>query len=565
MMRAAPAALAALLAVVPVAAVAQVHCAGQPIRRIDVHTAPVTAIEGRTLPRFVQGVANALSWETHPDVVRRELLFSEGQPCDPQRLSESARVLRSEPFIRDAVVTTRRAGGDSVDVDVRTRDEWALTGGVQVDTRGPRQFKALRIIENDLFGLGMGAQLSYDYYGRHVGLVFDLLDRQFLGTTDAEIVAGRSSVGPDWELSLRRTFESEYDKVGWRAAVRYREEPFSMASTVFGSVLQPLVSTGAEFAAIARLGRRGRQLVAGLAFSVERLFITDEVLAADPAQDSAAAAALAGRFTERHRVAASIVLGLRNVRFSTRSGVDAVNAAEDVRKGVEVRAVVGHTLGAGKGLQEDRFVVGSLYSGAEIGPRMLVFLRGRAEARRLAISGDWDGVIAAGDAFVYENLGPRSNLFVAARAAGGWHTSTPFQLVVSSPSAMRGFGLNALPAGRRFVLQTEHRYFLGTAFRALDVGTSVFADVGRGWAGDAPFGEDTGTLVALGGGLRLGFPSGSRLTSRLDVAFPVRGGHGVEVRVTVGRQIGISSSEPADVERSRLPISTIDLFNFQRY
>ena len=77
------------------------------------------------------------------------------------------------------------------------------------------------------------------------------------------------------------------------------------------------------------------------------------------------------------------MLGLRNVRFSTRTGVDAVNAAEDVRKGIEVRAVVGHTLGAGKGLQEDRFVVGSLYAGAEIGSRMLAFLRGRAEARRV--------------------------------------------------------------------------------------------------------------------------------------------------------------------------------------
>jgi len=114
-------------------------------------------------------------------------------------------------------------------------------------------------------------------------------------------------------------------------------------------------------------------------------------------------------------------------------------------------------------------------------------------------------------------------------------------------------------------VQTEHRYFLGTVVGAVDVGTSAFVDAGRGWAGDAPFGEDTGTLVSAGGGLRLAFPSGSRFTTRLDLAFPLRGGHGAELRATIGRQFGITSPEAGDVERSRLPISQINLFNFQRY
>jgi hypothetical protein len=396
--------------------------------------------------------------------------------------------------------------------------------------------------------------------------VFDLLDRQFLGSrTDAEIVAGRSSVGPDWELSLRRTFESEFDRVGWRASARYREEPFYMASSVFGAAAQPLVSTGVELATIGRIGRRGKQLVAGLALSSERLFITDEVLASDPAQDSAAAAALQGRFTERRRVAASFMFGARNVRFVTKSGVDAVNATEDIREGVEVLAIAGHTLGNGMGLQHDAFGLADLYAGAEFGEHTLAFLRARIEGRRLLDSNAWDGVIGAADAFLYRGVGGRGGLVLAAQAAGGWHTSTPFQLVLSSPRTMRGFGMNALPAGQRVVVQAEHRYFLGTLFGAVDLGTALFFDVGRGWAGDAPFGENTGTLAAAGGGLRLGFPSGSRFTTRVDLAFPLHGGSGAELRVTVGRPFGISAPAPSDVERSRLPISTIDLFSFQRY
>jgi hypothetical protein len=90
-------------------------------------------------------------------------------------------------------------------------------------------------------------------------------------------------------------------------------------------------------------------------------------------------------------------------------------------------------------------------------------------------------------------------------------------------------------------------------------------DVGRGWAGGAPFGEDSGFLVSAGGGIRVAFPSGSRFTTRLDLAFPVRGGGDPELRVVVGRQFGVTSAEPADVERSRLPISTVNLYTFQRY
>jgi hypothetical protein len=565
--RAALAALAApALVLHPAPAAAQEACAGQPIRAIRIHTAPVIAIEGRPLPSLVQSIVNGLSWQTRPDVVRRELRFAEGEPCDPVRLAESARVLRSYRYLRSAVITTTPAPGDSVDVDVLTRDEWALGGSIRISSRGYRPLKAVRITENNTFGRGMLTQFSYEYFGRHAGLVADVLDRQFLGgRSDAEVVAGKSSVGPVGELSWRRTFESEYDRVGWRLAVRYREEPFNFGSSVFGSVIQPLVSEGVEAALIGRLGRRGRQLIAGVALSAERLYITDDVLAADPSGDSAAAAALSGRFSERQRVAANLILGARSVRFVPRSGVDAVNAPDDIREGIELRTIIGHTFAAGGRRQEDLFVLGDLYAGGRIGAQTLLFLRARAEARRLSATRQWDGIIAAADLYAYRRLGDRAVAVVGAQGAGGWSMSTPFQLLVSSDRTMRGFGLASFAAGRRVVVQTEHRYFLGTVFGAVDVGTSAFVDAGRGWAGDAPFGEDTGTLVSAGGGLRLAFPSGSRFTTRLDLAFPLRGGHGAELRATIGRQFGITSPEAGDVERSRLPISQINLFNFQRY
>ncbi len=115
------------------------------------------------------------------------------------------------------------------------------------------------------------------------------------------------------------------------------------------------------------------------------------------------------------------------------------------------------------------------------------------------------------------------------------------------------------------MVQAEQRYFLGTVLGTADVGSALFVDAGRGWAGDAAFGVNTGTLVSVGAGLRVGFPSGSRYATRLDVAVPVRGGHGAEVRLTLRQQLGITRGESSDVERSRIPVSAIALFNFSRY
>ncbi len=176
-------------------------------------------------------------------------------------------------------------------------------------------------------------------------------------------------------------------------------------------------------------------------------------------------------------------------------------------------------------------------------------------------------MLAWGELLAYAGLTPSARVVVGLSGAGGWHTSTPFQLLLAGPNGIRGFGDNDLPVGRRVVVQAEHRYFAGTLFGAVDFGTAVFVDVGRGWRGDAPFGVDTGTRVAAGVGLRAAVPTGSSLVHRLDVAVPLRrgeGGGGIEVRLGFHQQFGIFQPEPDDVTRSREQVSSVTVFNFPR-
>jgi len=496
--------------------------------------------------------------------VRRELLFHVGDACDPARLAETARVLRAQPYIREAVVTAAPAAGGGVDVLVTTRDEWSLRINGRVEGGEGFPLRQARVAEENLLGQALRAQLRYDGLQRRPAYDADVTAHQFLGLHEGELVAGRSSVGLVAEERLSDPFRSEYDRVAWRESARYRNEPFPLISPALGRVDVPLLAMSADVGAMVRTGTPGRLFVAGAALSGERLVVQGAPLASVVADDSLAAVALAGRFAERRRVRLHLFAGARVLRFHYHAGLDAVHAYEDVREGVEGGLVVGKSLFGGDGLQRDWFASAELYVGAEF-ERMLVFARAKIEGRFLLSDGRWDGVLADGRFHVYTEVGPRAFIALSAGGAGGWNTRSPFQLTLGGPEGIRGYGIASLPVGRRIVLQGEHRYFLGTVLGVADVGTAAFVDLGRGWAGDAAFGADTGVRAAIGGGLRVAVPRGSHRTYRLDVAVPLVRGHGVEVQVALNQQFGVSRGEPADVARSREQLSSTSIFNYPRF
>lgn len=552
----------------PAIAQQRIVCLGHPIRAIRIYprrgvTAPSGEPFAETLSPLFRRVSDALSWDTRAIAVRRELRIAPGEMCDLRRLAESERILRAQPYIRSATITTAPAPGDSIDVEVTTRDEWSLGGSVRFDTKSGKGIKAARLTEENLLGLGIYAQLRFDYFGRKAGFVAEVIQPEVFGHADVGYVAGHTSVGPVSEISLRRDFESEYDRYAWRVLARWRKEPFLLRSTQFGTVVVPQVNGGVDLGLLRRWGPPGRQLLLGASVGLERSFTTDDVLASLPQDDVAAQAAVVGRYTERRRLSVALLAGMRNIRFVPRVGIDAVHAREDVRMGFEIRAAGGAAFGYQMGLQEDRFALADLFLGAELGST-LVFLRSRGEGRWLPDVSQWENVLGSTEVYTYTSMGSRGSFVLGVEGAGGWRTTTPFQLLVAGPNALRGFGYGGHPAGRRVVVQAEQRYFVGTILGFADIGSAVFLDAGRGWRGDAVFGEDSGLLAALGAGVRIGFPSGSRFTTRVDFAVPVRGGGGGELRFTIRQQFGVTRDESSELDRSRQPIATIGLLNVTR-
>jgi hypothetical protein len=540
-------------------------CDGRPIRSIAIDPRTVFSVDDSLIPSFVRTVGNALHWRTRRETVRRDLLFAVGDSCDPRRLAETARLLRARPYIRSAAVVPVATADSGVALQVETRDEFSLEVRLRVESGGELPTRRLVVTEDNVAGRGIRTQWYYNNYGRRSAYYGTVLDHHFLGRRlEAELVGGKSEVGPVGEETLRRAFETDFDRVAWRESVRYRKEPFPLVSTALGTVLQPLVQTGADLGAALRLGRPGALRIVGFALSADRVHVESAPLAPTADLDSVAARELAGRFEESRRIRLHLLLGGRRIVYHPHGGLDAVRGVEDVPEGAQGGIVLGKSLFGGGGLQHDWFAAAEFLTGAESGGSSLVFARGKVEGRFLTADGRWDGVLADGQVLWYD-IRPRRTSVVAVEGAAGWRARVPFQLLLAGASGIRGYGDQAIPVGSRVVVHAEERYYLGGALGFADLGAVLFAEGARGWAGDAAFGENTGVLGTVGVGLRVAAPRGSRRTYRLDLAFPLSRGLGPELTLAVRQQFGIFNGEPADVVRSRERISSVTVFDFPRF
>ena len=259
----------------------------------------------------------------------------------------------------------------------------------------------------------------------------------------------------------------------------------------------------------------------------------------------------------------NLLVGQRNVRFVRARGLDPLNGVQDVSLGTDVGLTLGRSLDVlttdGLASANDVYARGTFFLGAAPGTSY-VFLNGTVEGRN-ALSGvdggGWRDVIGEADLYAYlrSPRAPRQTFFARISGAGGWSMKTPFQLTLGGRSSLRGYREDDFPGARRLIATLEDRIFVPwPAPDVFDFGFTAFADAGRVWRGDAPFSATSGWKATLGGGIRVGLPTGSRLVARMDLAFPLLDAahHSPVFRITLYELLGLNRgfSDP-QLDRSR--------------
>ena len=519
--------------------------------------------------------ANAIHMETRQDFILSELLFDVGDCHDPVLLADSERILRGHSFLADASITDERLTDGSLRIHVRTRDEWTTRINFIFSFEDGFLVEKLGVFEGNLLGRGIraGVLLRSRRGQRDLALRFGT-PRLFKTRWDAGFTFGETRTGTLFSQHVSYPFVGEVGRAGARQAYGRRESHFSYLVPGRSGrryLRVPFREEAIEATVAGRLGRPGNLTVLGLGISGEMTTFQDFPAAVeldsdhDPGGEEVPGPRLisevADQILDVEMVRLNVLLGRRSLRFQRRKQLDALRGTQDLAIGTEASATIGRSLPIGPSGSSDhlgaRF---RLYWGAA--PRNWILtanlnLEGRHVFAGGRSGGGWKDLLAEADAYLYwQPVGFSGHtVFGRISAGGGRSVERPFQLTLGGRHSVRGYGEDDFPGGERVVFSLEDRYTMPWPEAGFDLGFTLFADAGRVWPGDVPFGRDSGWRASFGAGLRLGFPSGTRNIIRLDFAIPTSRTHEsgrFSFRATMEELLGLLAGfgDP-DITRSR--------------
>lgn len=515
---------------------------------------------------------------TRADFIRSKLLLGEGDCWDEELASESARLLREFRFIARAEITEVERGPDGMTLRVETRDEWSTKLALALSFEDGVHFEGVALTEENFLGRGV----TLDLYRitreaeQSTGALFEIPGLRGSGW-DLILDGQRGRIGSGYRQVLIHPFRGEVGRIAVRQALARSRTLFPYIAAVeedaegFSHLVVPLITERAELSAARRWGHPGDLLLLGGGISYERIDpgSVDEVEGVEdrrfgfrtpaPAEQ---AEALAPQLLPRQAVRLNLVAGLRRITFRERYGLDALSGVQDLPVGREVLITVGRSIGdTGPGRPQDVFAglnVRLGWGGDAAAAYFTGWVEGRREDVSGSVAGQWGDLLTESHAFFYwqPSRALSRTVVLRATAQGGWDTSAPFQLSLGGPAGVRGYREWELPVGRKVVLTVENRgRFPGPFPGLVDLGFTLFGDVGAGWEGDIPLAATTGWRGTLGGGLRVGFPAGSSGVIRADIAWPIGPGassRGPVFRVSAREWIGILDDfRSPDLARSR--------------
>jgi hypothetical protein len=492
---------------------------------------------------------------TSPDLVRRFLLLEPGKPCTGTLRADSERILRGQPFLAGASVTTFDDGRGGVRVEVVTIDEISLVAGGSVMQHSP-YIGALRLGSSNLEGLGIYAAGEWrdgDFYRdawRATAIDYQLFGLPFQLGLDAE----RRPLGSTWSGELRHPFFTDVQRIAWRASVGSSRVffPFARADAARPSV--PMTRSFGDIGLVLRVGEPGRLSLFGASLSREESMpSTDIVVVTDTGLVPVRGTDLDRRYSSRRAARLNFLWGVRNIRFKRVEGLDALTGQQDVRTGFQLATLLGRSLSVLGTHDDDILVSADVYAGLGTG-RSFAAVQLLGEGRQSYDDNRWDDILTSGRAAWYFKPHPRHTTILSGEWSGGWRQRAPFQLNLGEGrGGMRGYSAADLPGGQRTITRFEERWVLGNVRGNADAGVALLAEAGRMWAGDVPFGETTPVKYALGGSFLAALPPGSQRLWRVDLMMPLdrRGGAHLELRLRTENSTRIFWREPRDMERSR--------------
>jgi hypothetical protein len=447
---------------------------------------------------------NLLHVQTPAALLRRFLLFKEGDPFDASKLAETERNFRQFDFLKSVSVIASPPHDGLVDVTVMTEDEWTTDVNGDFSNDGGRDTYSANVSQKDLFGSGSALDL--------------LLDHGLERNTAAVAFFDPSALGPYWNLNALFAKSSDGDE----ERIALDRPLFSYTTRSAADLLldhlrcQERIYQGGEIAA--RFQQEHRQVTVS----------KSHVLHSDPNRSTAIVAGVDVVDDSFSRVAGrplDVLPAARRFRFLD-LGYESTG-----RRFVKLNYV-------DRDLLDEDFNLGGFTSvHVAVSPRISnhspLTWRGRAAAGFAKVFSSNSFFIAQISASTRAPRNRNSILSFDGRSITRFHTHYPqafvtrmrldagwqldrdVQFLADGESGLRAYPAFAFAGSRRLIVNAEHRLFLGRElFQLFGPSVAVFAD-----SGQAVNGAFRTMKSDAGAGLRIGIARYDSALIRIDWAY----------------------------------------------
>jgi hypothetical protein len=511
-------------------------CNGELITAIEIHSHPPGSTFAANAWKEISGFAGIHHVPTRASVINAYLRLAVGRSCWEVDRSESERILRAQRFIASATVRPVPDGPGRVRIVVETVDDLPVIIGGSAE--GAIVQSVLVGTEN-LDGRGLTVELSGDRgFGYRNGFGGDLIQYGAFGHPFQLAVGGElDPQGDALRFEFSKPFLTEQQPNGFHIGANelnnYYDLTRPIGDDVFLNVRRSSYDVGigtrvgpiTKGGAIAVIGG----LIMGESVNVasQAVFMTDSGLVPAPGLPQ-----VDNRYSQFSVVRAGIFAGIRALTFTTVRGFDAVTAAQDVGRGVQFGVFAGPSIWESPS-GSDYFLSGELYSGIGT-PESFFEMRITGEGRADRQEQRWDGVVGYGKFVWYVKPSDTDTRVATLELSQVQHLVFPLQLsFFDTYGGLWGFQNSASVGGQRAIFRIEQRHVVSILTKRADFAVAAFAQAGRIWAGDVPFGSTSPVRGSVGLSLLTAYPAGGKRTYRIDLAVPVNpDGSKFEIRFT---------------------------------
>lgn len=538
-------------------------CHGETITAIDVHPQAPPLVGGAGTMRHAVLSPMLQHKTTDPSVVRRFLQLRIGGKCTEERRAETERVLRAQPFLANATVTATPSGEGNVTIDVETVDEIPVVLGGSFHGLRPT---SLKFGNSNLLGRGQYVAADWQQGGAYRdGYGARFVDyATFHSPVRLTLDAARAPLGGHELATLERPFFTNYQRSAWHTGISFTDDFVDFSRVGDDPLSLGVNRTIADAGAVGRVDIGGTRIFLGGLLTYEHMTTHDEgVVISDSGLVRETGSALVGRYPSYHTTRLSVVAGVRLLGYRRVEGYDALYGTQDLPQGIQVGTQFGRGvphLGTSNWL-----FGGDVLAGHSIGTS---YIGTRVSSEIQTGSGSWSGFATTARLAYYAKPGRHHTVIASGELAGAWRSALPFELTIGDyRSGVRGLAGSEEAGAQRVAGRLEDRWSIGRMRSWLGYGVAAFADAGKVWAGDVPFGTTSPVRLSVGVSLLAAVPAQSQTMWRMDIAVPVNRGPGVrravEVRFVSENRGRTGLRQSGALARARAAPATSSMFSWQ--